>query len=120
MRMVVKQIQRELADMLTRDPVMKHAILPKAAPGSWWSPSPGSSSALTGWWARSWRWAGPARQCASNAMGASRKLQGEIDRVLKKVQEGVDVFDNIWNKARTHAPPSFLSPTLTLDSHDFA
>ncbi|KAJ7976358.1 CCR4-NOT transcription complex subunit 3 [Quillaja saponaria] len=31
-------------------------------------------------------------------MGASRKLQGEIDRVLKKVQEGVDVFDNIWNK----------------------
>jgi queuine/archaeosine tRNA-ribosyltransferase len=37
-------------------------------------------------------------------MGASRKLQGEIDKVLKKVQEGVDVFDSIWNKvkARTH------------------
>ncbi|XP_062215067.1 uncharacterized protein LOC133915783 isoform X1 [Phragmites australis] len=31
-------------------------------------------------------------------MGASRKLQGEIDRVLKKVQEGVDVFDSIWKK----------------------
>ncbi|XP_078435694.1 transcription regulator NOT2/NOT3/NOT5 family protein isoform X2 [Wolffia australiana] len=31
-------------------------------------------------------------------MGASRKLQGEIDRVLKKVQEGVDIFDSIWNK----------------------
>ncbi|KAH1077279.1 hypothetical protein AAZX31_19G097400 [Glycine max] len=31
-------------------------------------------------------------------MGASRKLQGEIDRVLKKVQEGVEVFDSIWNK----------------------
>ncbi|KAM0002675.1 putative CCR4-Not complex component, Not domain, CCR4-NOT complex subunit/5 domain superfamily [Helianthus debilis subsp. tardiflorus] len=31
-------------------------------------------------------------------MGASRKLQIEIDRVLKKVQEGVDVFDSIWNK----------------------
>ncbi|KAF7029413.1 hypothetical protein CFC21_041168 [Triticum aestivum] len=46
----------------------------------------------------SWRWASPARQCAPNAMGASRKLQGEIDRVLKKVQEGVDVFDSIWNK----------------------
>ncbi|VAH12954.1 unnamed protein product [Triticum turgidum subsp. durum] len=46
----------------------------------------------------SWRWAGLARQCAPNAMGASRKLQGEIDRVLKKVQEGVDVFDSIWNK----------------------
>ncbi|KAI7755262.1 hypothetical protein M8C21_019926 [Ambrosia artemisiifolia] len=26
-------------------------------------------------------------------MGASRKLQGEIDRVLKKVQEGVEVYD---------------------------
>ncbi|XP_073282352.1 uncharacterized protein [Primulina huaijiensis] len=31
-------------------------------------------------------------------MGASRTLQGEIDCVLKKVQEGVDVFDSIWNK----------------------
>ncbi|KAK1429247.1 hypothetical protein QVD17_11453 [Tagetes erecta] len=31
-------------------------------------------------------------------MGASRKLQIEIDRVLKKVQEGVEVFDSIWNK----------------------
>ncbi|XP_056171455.1 uncharacterized protein LOC115683302 isoform X2 [Syzygium oleosum] len=31
-------------------------------------------------------------------MGASRKLQAEIDRVLKKVQEGVEVFDGIWNK----------------------
>ncbi|CAH1431508.1 unnamed protein product [Lactuca virosa] len=31
-------------------------------------------------------------------MGASRKLQSEIDRVLKKVQESVDVFDRIWNK----------------------
>jgi len=36
-------------------------------------------------------------------MGASRKLQGEIDRVLKKVQEGVDVFDSNWNKV-----PSWL------------
>lgn len=35
-------------------------------------------------------------------MGASRKLQGEIDRVLKKVQEGVDVFDSIWNKVRSY------------------
>ncbi len=26
------------------------------------------------------------------------KLQGEIDKVLKKLQEGVDVFDSIWNK----------------------
>ena len=41
-------------------------------------------------------------------MGASRKLQGEIDRVLKKVQEGVDVFDSIWNKARPQ-PPAILS-----------
>lgn len=38
-------------------------------------------------------------------MGATRKLQGEIDRVLKKVQEGVDVFDSIWNKVRRSPPP---------------
>ncbi|KAK6915800.1 CCR4-Not complex component, Not N-terminal domain [Dillenia turbinata] len=31
-------------------------------------------------------------------MGATRKLQGEIDRVLKKVNEGVDLFDSIWSK----------------------
>uniref|UniRef100_A0A453H066 NOT2/NOT3/NOT5 C-terminal domain-containing protein n=6 Tax=Aegilops tauschii subsp. strangulata TaxID=200361 RepID=A0A453H066_AEGTS len=35
---------------------------------------------------------------APDAMGASRKLQGEIDYILKKGQEGVDVFDSIWNK----------------------
>ena len=29
---------------------------------------------------------------------ANRKLQGEIDRTLKKVQEGVEIFDGIWNK----------------------
>ncbi|XP_075474765.1 uncharacterized protein LOC142505596 isoform X2 [Primulina tabacum] len=31
-------------------------------------------------------------------MGASRKLQRETYRILKKVQECVDVFDSIWNK----------------------
>ena len=31
-------------------------------------------------------------------MAANRKLQGEIDRTLKKVQEGVDIFDEIWEK----------------------
>ena len=31
-------------------------------------------------------------------MGAARKLQGEIDRVLKKVQEGIDEFNSIWDK----------------------
>ncbi|CDF40113.1 unnamed protein product [Chondrus crispus] len=29
---------------------------------------------------------------------ASRKLQGEIDRVLKRVDEGVGVFEQIWDK----------------------
>ena len=33
-------------------------------------------------------------------MGAARKLQGEIDRVLKKVQEGIDEFNSIWDKVR--------------------
>jgi hypothetical protein len=49
-------------------------------------------------------------------MGASRKLQGEIDRVLKKVQEGVDVFDSIWNKAR----PSPPTPRFCCDCTIFA
>ncbi len=35
------------------------------------------------------------RRCAQ---GDRRKLQTEIDRTLKKVQEGVEVFDSIWNK----------------------
>ena len=43
-------------------------------------------------------------------MGASHKLQGEIDRVLKKVQEGVDVFDSIWNKV----PPWFHAALFLL------
>lgn len=41
-------------------------------------------------------------------MGASRKLQGEIDRVLKKVQEGVEVFDSIWNKVILILPSILL------------
>ena len=31
-------------------------------------------------------------------MGANRKLQIEIDRTLKKVAEGIDTFDEIWEK----------------------
>ena len=33
-----------------------------------------------------------------STQGDRRKLQTEIDRTLKKVQEGVEVFDSIWNK----------------------
>lgn len=29
-------------------------------------------------------------------MSSARKLQSEIDRVLKRVQEGVEEFDAIW------------------------
>uniref|UniRef100_A0A9I9E0S4 General negative regulator of transcription subunit 3 n=1 Tax=Cucumis melo TaxID=3656 RepID=A0A9I9E0S4_CUCME len=47
-------------------------------------------------------------------MGASRKLQGEIDRVLKKVQEGVDVFDSIWNKV--HFPIHSLASENVYDT----
>ena len=32
------------------------------------------------------------------SQGDKRKLQTEIDRTLKKVQEGVEVFDQIWEK----------------------
>ena len=31
-------------------------------------------------------------------MSGARKLQTEIDRTLKKVEEGVEVFDEIWDK----------------------
>lgn len=34
---------------------------------------------------------------------AGRKLQVEIDRTLKKVQEGVEVFDEIWKKVYSAA-----------------
>ena len=33
-------------------------------------------------------------------MAAERKLKAEIDRTLKKVQEGQEVFDDIWNQVR--------------------
>lgn len=31
-------------------------------------------------------------------MANQRKLLSEIDRTLKKVNEGVDVFNDIWDK----------------------
>ncbi len=31
-------------------------------------------------------------------MSSAKKLQGEIDRVLKAVQEGQEVFEDIWTK----------------------
>ncbi|CAF1414622.1 unnamed protein product [Adineta steineri] len=37
-------------------------------------------------------------------MGDRRKLQGEIDRCLKKVTEGVETFDDIWQKV--HSAPN--------------
>ena len=38
-------------------------------------------------------------------MAANRKLQAEIDRTLKKVQEGVDYFDEIWEKGAPAPAP---------------
>jgi Not1 N-terminal domain, CCR4-Not complex component len=38
------------------------------------------------------------------SMGAARKIQTEIDRTLKKVQEGIDVFDEIWDKVGAIRP----------------
>jgi hypothetical protein len=35
-------------------------------------------------------------------MGAARKLQQEIDLVLKKVKEGTVAFDDIHDKVREH------------------
>ena len=31
-------------------------------------------------------------------MADRRRLQGEIDKTLKKVHEGVEAFDDVWNK----------------------
>lgn len=36
----------------------------------------------------------------------NRKLQGEIDRVLKKVDEGVQVFEQTWDKVYSAATPA--------------
>ena len=33
-------------------------------------------------------------------MGANRKLQTEIDRTLKRVSEGIETFDQVWEKVR--------------------
>ncbi len=46
-------------------------------------------------------------------MGAARKIQSEIDRTLKKVQEGIDIFDEIWEKAR-YTPLCRVAETLNL------
>jgi Not1 N-terminal domain, CCR4-Not complex component len=37
----------------------------------------------------------------ARAMGAARKLQQEIDQVLKKVREGINSFDDIHSKVCT-------------------
>jgi CCR4-NOT transcription complex subunit 3 len=36
-------------------------------------------------------------------MGAARKLQTEIDKTLKKVQEGLAIFDDYWEQVRAMA-----------------
>ena len=58
-------------------------------------------------------------------MGANRKLQQDIDRTLKKVTEGIEIFDQIWDKVgptdeTPHTPhinssysPAFPGPSLT-------
>lgn len=43
-------------------------------------------------------------------MGDKRKLQGEIDRCLKKVTEGVETFEDIWQKVTS---PSLLVHNAT-------
>ena len=40
-------------------------------------------------------------------MSANRKLQTEIDRTLKKVEEGVEVFDEVWDKVYSATPVSY-------------
>jgi CCR4-NOT transcription complex subunit 3 len=39
-------------------------------------------------------------------MAATRKLQGEIDRCLKKVGEGVEKFEDTWQKFHSASNPN--------------
>jgi hypothetical protein len=44
-----------------------------------------------------------AARLKAGLMSGSRKLQTEIDKALKKIGEGVDLFDEIWDKVGCHA-----------------
>jgi CCR4-NOT transcription complex subunit 3 len=39
----------------------------------------------------------------ASAMATNRKLQTQIDQTLKRVEEGIELFDDIWNKAHSAA-----------------
>ena len=39
-------------------------------------------------------------------MSSAKKLQGEIDRVLKSVSEGQEVFEEIWQKVHEASTPA--------------
>ena len=39
-------------------------------------------------------------------MSSAKKLQGEIDRVLKSVAEGQEVFEDIWQKVHEASTPA--------------
>lgn len=49
---------------------------------------------------------------------AARKLQAEIDRTLKKVQEGQEIFEDIWQKVimleHTFAEHSYIRDFVAL------
>ena len=45
------------------------------------------------------------RRRRRSVMASARKLQSEIDKVLKKVQEGCEVFDVIWEKVQESEHP---------------
>ncbi|XP_075908598.1 CCR4-NOT transcription complex subunit 3-like isoform X3 [Petromyzon marinus] len=49
-------------------------------------------------------------------MADKRKLQGEIERCLKKVCEGVEMFEDIWQKIQT----SCRTPAHTAEVHNAA
>lgn len=38
-------------------------------------------------------------------MATLRKLQTEIDKTLKKVQEGMQIFDDFWDQVRLNTTP---------------
>lgn len=55
-----------------------------------------------------------------NDMANLRKLQGEIDKVLKKVQEGLGIFDDIWDQVRMSQAVGTCPPSECIISSNWS
>ena len=53
-------------------------------------------------------------------MADRRRLQGEIDKTLKKVNEGVEAFDDVWQKVNISWKSSFSNSNKFLQKKKLA